>query len=145
MIDLMPNMTFFVQLGIFLLTLACLHLLVFRPVLRLIARRKEVTEGYRSRADEFTAETETLMTRYEAKLKTARDQGLALKGQLTKAGEEAARAALNDARTEVEKQIGKNRQALQVESKEAQLALRKYSRQLSQAMAEKLLGRKVSA
>lgn len=145
MIDLMPNMTFFVQLGIFLITLSFLHLLIFRPVLRLIAKRKEVTDGYRSRAEQLGTQTEEMVGRYEASLKSAREEGLALKGKLTKEGEEAARKLMDDARRKVEHQLGQNRQALQAESKEAQLTLRKYSRQLSQTIAEKLLGRKVSA
>lgn len=144
MIDLMPNMTFFVQLGIFLVTLVLMNFLIFRPVLRLIAKRKEVTEGYRIRAEQLSAETDQLMTRYEAKLKTAREEGLGLKGQLTKEGEEAARSLMEKAHQEVEHQLSKNRQELQAESKQAQLTLRNYSRRLSQAIAEKLLGRKVA-
>jgi F-type H+-transporting ATPase subunit b len=145
MIDLMPNATFFVQLGIFLFTLTCMHLLIFRPVLRLMAKRKEVTEGYRHRAEDLDSQTEQMVAHYEAKLKSAREEGLALKGKLTKEGEEAARALLDQARQGVEQELAKNRQALQAEAKEAQLTLRKYSRQLSVAIAEKLLGRKVSA
>jgi F-type H+-transporting ATPase subunit b len=144
MIDLMPNVTFFVQLGIFLVTLVFMHLLIFRPVLRLIARRKQLTEGYRERAEQLGAQTESLVGRYEAQLKAAREEGLALKGKLTKEGEAAARASLDDARHKVEQQLQQNRQVLQAESKQAQLTLRNYARRLSQAMAEKLLGRKVA-
>jgi F-type H+-transporting ATPase subunit b len=121
-----------------------MHFLIFRPVLRLIARRKAVTEGYRTRAEQLTAETEQLMARYEAKLKTAREEGLGVKGKLTKEGEEAARALMEKAHQEVEHQLSKNRQELQAESKQAQLTLRNLPRRLSQAIAEKLLGRKVA-
>lgn len=145
MIDLMPNMTFFVQMGIFLFTLIFMNVLIFRPVLRLIERRREVTEGYRAQAAGLQDQTEALVARYEAQMKTAREEGLSLKGELTKKGEEEARMVLAQARKDLEARIEGNRQALASDAKEAQLALRKYSRELSHAMAEKLLGRKVPA
>lgn len=133
------------QMGIFLLALFGLNFLVFRPVLRLIDKRKTLTEGYRAEAEALGAKTESLMEQVEAKMKSAREEGLEAKGELTKAGEEEAGKILAASRQEVEGSLEKHRQELQAESKEAQLALKKYTRELSEEMAGKLLGRKVSA
>lgn len=146
MIDLIPNPVHLgFQMAIFLITLFGLHLLVFRPVLRLIDKRKSMTEGYRLEAEELGQRTETLIEQYEGKLKTAREAGLAAKGELTKSGEVQAGKILAACRHEVEESLDQHRKDLQAEAKEAQLALRKYTRDLSEEMAEKVLGRKVSA
>lgn len=145
MIDLMPNVTFFVQLGIFLVTLFALHLLIFRPILRIIVRREELTAGFRKETDTLNDKTEALLLDCENKMKSAREEGLALKGESTHEGEQEARSILNQARVDTEGTIEQHRQALQAEAKAARLNLRKHSRDLSGEMAEKLLGRKVSA
>lgn len=146
MINLIPDpILVALQIGIFLLALFGLNLLVFRPVLRLIETRKTLTEGYRTEAAALSEKTESLIEQVEAKMKSAREQGLVAKSEMTKSGEEEAGKIIAATRQEVEGSLEKHRQALEGESKEAQLALRKYTRELSEEMAEKLLGRKVSA
>lgn len=144
MIDLMPNMTFFVQLGVFLVSLIFMNYLIFRPVLRLVARRKEITEGFRGEAEHLDGETEQLVAQYEENLRKAREDGLVEKGVLTKQGEEEGRLLLGQVRGQIDQSLENNRREIVAQSKEAQLSLRKHSRDLSEEMAEKLLGRKVS-
>lgn len=145
MIDLMPNQTFFLQMGIFLITLFLMNLLIFRPILRILVRRKELTEGARAEAEALNEKTGVLVTEYDQKIKGARDEGLSAKGQIMNEGESEARAVLKQAREDMDQSLENKRKEISAEAKEAQLALRKYSRDLSQDMAEKLLGRKVSA
>ncbi len=143
MIDLMPNETFFVQLGIFLVTLFCLNFLVFQPVLRILKRRQELTEGAEAEAARLGGETEALMESYQQKIQTARGQGIKIKDELIHQGEGQANELLGKARKELEQDLEKNRQEVARQAKEAQLILRKHTRDLSQEMAEKLLGRKI--
>jgi len=132
-------------MGIFLITLLIMNFLIFRPVLRVLERRKELTEGARGEAEALDEKTGLLVNQYDQKIKGARDEGLAAKGQIMKEGELEARAVLKQAREDMDQFLENNRQEIASEAKEAQLALRKYSRDMSQDMAEKLLGRKVSA
>lgn len=145
MIDLMPNETFFIQLGIFLFTLMGLNFLVFKPILRLIAYRKEVTEGSREEAKRLSEATGKMVEQYEGQIKEAREEGLGEKGRLTQEGEKEAQDIMDQAREDIEESLEKSRKVVQQESKEAQLSLRNVSREMSEEMAEKLLGRKVSA
>ncbi|MDX1386989.1 MAG: ATP synthase F0 subunit B [bacterium] len=145
MIDLYPNVTFFIQMGVFLVTLFFLNILIFRPVLRIIAKRHEITEGFREEAQRLETQCQDLITQVEGKMKEARDAGLAVKGQITREGETEAQDILGQAREDLEETLQKHRQEIQAECKEAQLSLRKHSQEISGEMAEKLLGRKVSA
>ncbi len=145
MIDLIPNPVHLaLQMAIFLVTLFGLNFLVFRPVLRLIEKRKSLTEGYRLEAEGLSQKTEGLIDQYENKMKAAREDGLGAKAQLTKSGELKAGEILQASRQAVEASLEQHRHELQGEAKEAQLALRKYTRDLSEEMAQKILGRKVS-
>lgn len=144
MIDLLPNQTFFVQAGLFLLTYAVLNFLVFKPVLRIIERRKQLTLGAEQESAELNGRAETLIQEYTQGLQEARSQGIALKEKFQKEGQEESQALLTRAREEMEVQMEKARQEISKETKEAQLGLRKYTRELSRELAQKLLGRKVS-
>jgi F-type H+-transporting ATPase subunit b len=145
MIDLMPNQTFFIQMGIFLFSMALLNFLVFRPVLKILAKRKELTEDARLEAARLDIETQAMVESYAGKIQEARGAGLKVKEGLTQEGEGKARELLAGARQDMESSLEKNRREILDEAKQAQLALRKYSRDLSKEMAEKLIGRKVSA
>lgn len=59
-INLMPNWTFFVQLGIFLSSAIVLNIFVIRPVLRIFDRRSEYTIDAESEAAELNDESEQI-------------------------------------------------------------------------------------
>ena len=145
MIDLMPNKTLLPQLLIFLSVYFFMNFLVFQPVLRLLKRRKELTMGATQEAEALNTKTEAMVQGYTEQLEEAHQQGLALKEKFKKEGEAQAGEVLAQARQEMEASLDAARQEVQSQSKEAQLILRKHSRDLSHEMAEKLLGRKVSA
>ena len=145
MIDLMPNETLFFQMGIFLFTFISLNFLVFRPVMRLIDRRKALTSGAQKEALALDEKTEALIETHRGKMQEARVQGLALKDKFKKEGEVEAASIAAKTQQEVEATVEKARSEIVRESKEAQLVLRKLSRDLAKDMAEKLLGRKVAS
>lgn len=145
MIDLLPNYTFFIQWGLFLYTFLVLNFLVFRPVMRILQRRRELTIGAEQEAEVLNDKTEALIAEHTQKMQEARSKGIALKEKNKKEGETEANALLATSREELEKSLHQARQEIASESKEAQLALRKYSREMGEELAEKLLGRKVSA
>lgn len=145
MIDLMPNETLFYQMGIFLFTFISLNFLVFKPVLRLIEKRKALTVGAEREALVLDEKTQALIETHKQKTHEARVQGIALKEKLKKEGEAQAAALSSTAQKDFEAKVEVSRSEISRESKEAQLVLRKLSRDLSKEMAEKLLGRKVAS
>lgn len=145
MIDLMPNVTFLYQMGIFLFTFISLNFLVFKPALRIIERRKALTVGAEKEATVLDEKTQALIETHRKKMQEARTEGLALKEKFRKEGETEAAALGAKIQQEVESSLEAARSEISRESKEAQLVLRKLSRDLSKDMAEKLLGRKVAS
>ncbi|MFO1463024.1 MAG: ATP synthase F0 subunit B [bacterium] len=145
MVELLPNETLFVQIGVFLFTFIVLNFLVFRPVLRLMERRKSLTVGAEHEAEVLGEKTQKLIETHQGKMQEARNQGLALKEKSKKEGEAEANALSAQAHQELEATLEKTRSEIAQQSKEAQLKLRSLSRELSREMAEKLLGRKVAS
>lgn len=141
----MPNSTFFIQWGLFLYSFLVLNFLVFRPVLRILQRRRELTVGAEQEAEAFNEKTDALIAEHSQRMQEARSKGIALKEKNKKEGENEANGLLAASRGELDRALQQARQEIARESKEAQLTLRKYSRDLGEALAEKLLGRKVSA
>ena len=145
MVELLPNETVFYQIGIFILTYIVLNFLVFRPVLRLLDRRKALTSGAEHDAEILNEKTQAMMTTHQEKIQGARKQGIALRDKAKKEGEAEANALAGKAHQELEAALAKARTEISQQSKEAQLKLRSLSRELSREMAEKLLGRKVAS
>ncbi|MCC7344605.1 MAG: ATP synthase F0 subunit B [Deltaproteobacteria bacterium] len=145
MVELLPNETIFFQIGIFLFTYIILNFLVFRPILRLLDRRKALTVGAEHDAQALNEKTQALMETHQQKIQEARLKGLALRDKAKKEGEGEAGALAAKAHQELEAALEKARAEISQQSKEAQLKLRSLSRDLSREMAEKLLGRKVAS
>ncbi len=145
MVELLPNETIFFQIGIFLFTYIVLNFLVFRPILRLLDRRKALTLGAEHDAQVLNEKTQALIETHQTKLQEARLKGVALRDKAKKEGEGEANALATKAHQELEAALDKARAEISQQSKEAQLKLRSLSRDLSREMAEKLLGRKVAS
>ncbi len=144
MIDLLPNQTLFIQMGIFIFTAISLHYLVFRPVLRLLAKREELSQGATQEAQKINSATESLIETHHQKILSARNEGIAFKEKFRKEGERLAEEMRQKTQHELEQKIAKTRQEISQQSKECQLILNKSVRDFGREIAEKLLGRKVS-
>lgn len=135
----------FIQMGVFIFTFVALNFLVFRPYLKIRERRKALTSEAQEQAQQLNQKTDAMVQNYESKLQEARQQGLGFKEKTRLSGETEAREILSHARLQAESATEKTRQEIAKQVQEAENKLQQYSKELSQDMAEKLLGRKVSA
>lgn len=138
-----PDITLLYQLGIFIFAMVVMSNLIFKPVLKLITRRKELTDQTKAEAQELQTKTEGMVADYEAQIKEAKTEGLNQKNQITQEGETQATEILSSSRKEVEASLQNQRQEIQAQAKVAREGLRSQVENLSQQMTEKLLGRKV--
>jgi F0F1-type ATP synthase membrane subunit b/b' len=70
------DVTFFVQLGLFLVLLAVLRPLVFRPLVDLQRRRYQETLVREEQAGQWNREADAIGTRVECEVRDVRDQAL---------------------------------------------------------------------
>ena len=142
MIDI--DYSIFIQIGLFLLIWFFLARFVFTPFQRLLGEREQRTEGMKAEAETLLEQAEQLRIQYEERITKAKGEGnsikdgirqealLAREELLTKAQEDAARF-LQTARQQIQEEMRKGRQ-LAVQEAEV----------IAQAMAEKILARKVT-
>ena len=103
MVDL--NITFWIQLANFLVTLVVLNYLLISPIRKIIRKRKDNVEGLIGEIEAFTAEKQQLLDEYESELRKAREAAAIYRKDGKVMGElERARifdAASKDAQSEV--------------------------------------------
>lgn len=99
-IHLMPDWTFFVQLGIFLLAAAMMYLFIVRPIQKVLDMRKLYTKDADSNAEMLNAESAALeRERIEAIEKALRKAHEARESSIASAKERAGEI-INEARIE---------------------------------------------
>ena len=102
MVDL--NITLWIQLANFLVTLVVLNYLLISPIRKIIRKRKDNVEGLIGEIEAFTAEKQQLLDEYESELRKAREAAAIYRKDGKVMGElERARifAASKDAQSEV--------------------------------------------
>lgn len=121
MIDL--DVTLFIQLGNFLITLVVLHYLLIAPVRGQILKRRATIEGIEAEVKNFVDKADAQLADYENTLKSAREQATHQRNDAREAAEaagleiqsEAARAAqatVHAAQNAMRAEIGRTREAL---------------------------------
>lgn len=138
-IRLLPDQTFFIQLGIFLVVLTGLHFLVFKPLIRILRYRFEKTDGDRKKIEELTQKTQKLMAEYEAKIAEARRDAHEIKEAIRKEGLEQANELMKEAKASRQKELGQIRQEVARATLEAEGSLKSHASAIGKEIAEKVL------
>ena len=101
MVDL--NITLWIQLANFLVTLVVLNYLLISPIRKIIRKRKDNVEGLIGEIEAFTAEKQQLLDEYESELRKAREAAAIYRKDGKVMGERARffDAASKDAQSEV--------------------------------------------
>ena len=135
--------TVFAQIVFFLVFCFVLSRVLFRPFLGVLEERKRHTEGVRSESASILEEAERLKSQYEEALANAHEEGLHLKEAVQQAAMEAREELLSLARADAAHNIQSAREEIQRQIKKEREVAAKEARELSQAVTEKILGRKI--
>ena len=119
MVDL--NITLWIQLANFLVTLVVLNYLLISPIRKIIRKRKDNVEGLIGEIEAFTAEKQQLLDEYESELRKAREAA-AIYRKDGKVMGELERARIFDAASKTQAAVradaGVTRRALQAKMHE---------------------------
>jgi F-type H+-transporting ATPase subunit b len=143
--NLLPNITLLIQLAIFLTVLFSLHFFLFVPLLRVMDKRKAVTEGVKEEVARLNQEAHEKLKEYEEKISQAKLRGVELKEKIRKQGEEEAAQILSKAKNLSEAELKEIQSQLIKEQNEARLQLRKTIEDLGKKMAEQVLEKKLGS
>ena len=143
MIDL--NATFFAQILNFLILVAILRALCYKPVVRMIKAREDKIAESLAKADSDVAEAEELKKDYQAQLAEAREKAQAIVDKAEKVAASNRETSLQDTKREIE-QMKKAAQAeIQRDRERAADQLKKEIVALSLLAAGKVVEKNLAA
>jgi F-type H+-transporting ATPase subunit b len=133
--------TIFIQAGIFLLLMAILHPLLFKPWLATRARRDHAIEGTMLAATELRVESERVGAEYEARLADARGRAAGIRSEAVKAADSERQRKLTETRNATGIELQGLRERLVGESNAARETLAARVDELAVDIATRVLGR----
>ena len=143
-IEIIPGLVL-IQGVTFLFVLWFLNTVLFKPLVAVLKEREEKTEGSARGADEIEAKAEGLLQEYKNTFRLARREALDIKKKLVAEGVEVKEATLEKARQEASANLDQIREKIAQEAETARGVLRNEVETIGKGLAEKVLGRDMSA
>ncbi|OGP66425.1 MAG: hypothetical protein A2W27_02935 [Deltaproteobacteria bacterium RBG_16_44_11] len=143
MVTVIPDYTLLIQMVTFLVLVYILNLLLYKPILNIIDRRKKQLEELENEIKLFNESVDKKAFEYEEKLKQAKSSASELKKEIIQEGNGQAKSIVDVVRAEIPLLTQEFQQKMDKEMQAARLILDNQSQKLSLEIAEKVLGRSV--
>jgi F-type H+-transporting ATPase subunit b len=143
MVTVIPDYTLLIQMGLFLSLIFVLNILLYKPILSIIERRKKQLEESENEIKLFNESVEKRVAEYEEKLRQAKIKGSELKKEIIQEGVNQAKNIVDVVRNEIPVLTRDFQQKMDKEVEKAKLILDSHSKELSLEIARKVLGRPV--
>lgn len=143
MVSVIPDYTLLIQIVTFLILIYILNLLLYKPILAIIDRRKKQLEELENEIRLFKDSADKRAVEYDEKLKQAKTKASELKKEIIKEGDNQAKSIIDAVRNEIPLMTQEFQQKMDKEIQAARQILSSQSRKLSLEIAEKVLGRSV--
>ena len=143
MVTVIPDYTLLVQGVLFLTLVFLLNILLYKPILSIIDRRKKQLEESENEIRLFDENAEKKVAEYEEKLQQAKLKASEAKKEVIQEGANQAKNIIDAVRNEIPVMAREFQQKMDKEVEKAKAVLDGNSRQLSLEIAQKILGRPV--
>jgi len=141
MLELPPDITYYLEIAAFLVFALILRQLIFVPMQELLARREQRTIGAQAESAKLREEADAMRTRLARTLEDARLEGSEAGAQKRREAEDLERATIEQARAEAAAVLSEMRARVAREAAEARVTLRAEADRIAHLAAEKILGR----
>ena len=135
--------TLFLQFINFVVLMAVLNALLFKPLRAALQARREAIEGSKAKGQDIDEQVQAQIARYEAQLQEARQQGGQERAALRKTAQEEEARILGDASQKSAEKLQTIKEQIEEEAGAARQALRNETEALAKEIAGKVLGRAV--
>jgi len=135
--------TLWIQIVNFLFLIFILNVLLYKPVMGIIEKRKEQVEGSEREIRELNLTIEQKEARYEEKLRLAKNDALEKKKEIVQEGAQVAKGILDGARSEIPRIVEQFEGKIAKEVSEARRVLHEQSENIAKEIAEKVMGRSI--
>ena len=138
------NLTIVIQVLQFLILIFILNRLLFKPISQVMTERKAKINAWEEKTQNLQESARVKLETYENQLREERARAQAGQEQLTIELKEKEEESLRAVSEEAAQLVDSTQKALAEETERLRLELRQQAVGLSQILAEKVLGRKVS-
>jgi F-type H+-transporting ATPase subunit b len=135
------DLAFLIQLINFLVLLAVLNILLYKPIRRVIAERQGKIADARRRAEGVDQDVQAKMAEYEARLKEMKSGAADERGALVREAQAEETNILEAARKEASETLSAIKSRVAQEAADARTILQEQAKLLSVDICEKVLGR----
>jgi F-type H+-transporting ATPase subunit b len=135
------DFTLFVQIANFLVLILVLNVILYRPIRKILGRRKDEMNAFQSAIEDFQNKTAGCARKIEESTAEIRKEGLKEKETLKSRGLEEEKQTLREASSTAADKIGQSRKELVEKLAGVRLSLEKEMALFSKELAEKVLGR----
>ena len=135
--------TLFLQFVNFMILMAVLNALLFKPLRAALQARRDAIEGSKAKVQDIDEQVQAQIARYEAQLQEARLQGAQERASLRKAAQEEEARILGEANRKSAEKLQTIKDQIQEEAGAARQSLRNETEALAKEIAGKVLGRAV--
>ena len=135
-IQLFPDGTLFIHVGLILLMIWVLNRTFFRPINRVIESRERHKGGHGSEAEAILAEVNEKQAKYEREMLAARSEGYSLIEKERAAAIEGRQSTIASAKSETSQTLASGKDDVQQQAAAARAVIAKEA----EAMAEKISG-----
>lgn len=138
------NLTIVIQVLQFLILMFILNRLLFKPISQVMAERKAKINAWEEKTQNLQDSARVKLETYENQLREERTQAQERQEQLTKELKKKEEENLRTVSEEAAGLVASAQRVIVEETERLRLELRQQAVELSQILAEKVLGRKVS-
>ncbi len=139
------DVTYLIQLGLILCAVVVVNSLLLRPVLKIIQLRQEKIEGANADALRLTDLGDSDQMSYQVRMREARDAASREREELRGEGRDEERKLLNQVRADLAQKLADARGEIRKAEDDARLEIADDTHKMSRSLAEKVLGREISA
>ena len=132
-----------IQIVNFLLLIFILNILLYKPILAMIDKRKKQFEDSKAEIGRLQETVEKKMAAYEEKLRQAKAAAVEQKNEIIRQGADEAKTVVDAVRVGIPGMMEQFHARMDAEISAAKKILTDHSRQLSVEIAEKILGRRL--
>lgn len=133
--------TIFIQVVNFLVLMAILNVLLYKPILSIIEKRKKILLDSDEEIKRLNATVEQKALEYEEKLRQAKQNAVGVKSDILKSAADQAKAIVDEKRSKIPAMMAEFQDRVSKEVEAARQILKNQSQRISAEIAEKVLGR----
>lgn len=134
------NITFLIQLVNFLIILAVLNVILYRPIRGILKQRSERMAAQMSEIERFTEEATQKLSNYEQSLEQARQEGMEIRNEFKEEGQKEEQEMLSKVSEEASAELQSVRDELAAQRKDAEQKLDKEVKEFAQKATDRILG-----